>query len=108
MAKTEKAPNYTPEQEEQLVALYNEYGNEGMNQIAEALAKSVKSVRGKLVHMKVYVPTPKEAKPVRDEGPTKKELLNTLEGTGFDVTGFENATKAALERLISHFSETDA
>ena len=31
---------------------------------------------------------------------TKKEILRDLEDTGFDVKGFEGATKEALTRLL--------
>jgi hypothetical protein len=35
------------------------------------------------------------------QGPTKKELLRDLESTGFEVSGFEGATKEAITRLIA-------
>ena len=35
------------------------------------------------------------------QGPTKKELLRDLESTGFEVAGFEGATKEAITRLIA-------
>jgi hypothetical protein len=50
----------------------------------------------------VYVAKPKVASK-KVQGPTKKELLRDLENLEFDVTGFEGATKDAIERLIAHF-----
>ena len=43
--------------------------------------------------------TPKQATKKVD-GPSKKELLRDIEATGFDVAGFEGATKSALTRLL--------
>ena len=36
----------------------------------------------------------------KQDGPSKKEILRDIEAQGFDVTGFEGATKAALTRLM--------
>ena len=68
--------------------------------IADSIEKSVRSVRSKLVREGVYVAKPK-AKSTKVMGPTKKELLRDLETTGFDVSGFEGATKEAILRLIA-------
>ena len=99
MAETvEKTPNYTSEMVETAVSMYEDLGNDGLDQIAEAIGKNVRSVRSKLVREGVYIATPKKvAKKV--EGPSKKELLRSIESTGFDVAGFEGATKSALTRL---------
>ena len=96
-----KTANYTAAQVESLVEMYAELGNEGMEQIAQALNKSVRSVRSKLVREGVYVASPKTAKVAKDNGPSKKELLNDLEAIiGFDVTGLNGATKGAIADLI--------
>ena len=72
-------------------------------EIADTVGKSVRSVRSKLVREGVYVAMPKKtARKV--EGPTKKEILRDLEGTGFDTKGFEGATKEALTRLMGMVS----
>ena len=47
----------------------------------------------------MYVASPKKATAKLD-GPSKKEILREIEDTGFDVSGFEGATKAALSRLM--------
>ena len=70
--------------------------------IASSVEKSVRSVRSKLVREGVYVAKPKATNP-KATGPTKKMLLRDLEATGFDVSGFEGATKDAIVRLIEHF-----
>ena len=83
-----------------MVAMYEELGNDGLDQIAAELDKTVRSVRSKLVREGVYVASPKKAA-AKQEGPSKKEILREIESNGFDVSGFEGATKAALSRLIS-------
>lgn len=95
-----KTTNYSAEMVDSMVAMYNELGNEGLDQIAAELDKTVRSVRSKLVREGVYVASPKKAA-AKQEGPSKKEILREIESNGFDVSGFEGATKAALSRLIS-------
>ena len=92
--------NYSAEMTASIIEQY-QAGVE-VEAIAESIEKSVRSVRSKLVREGVYVAKPK-AKSTKVMGPTKKELLKDLEATGFDVAGFEGATKDAIERLIAHF-----
>jgi len=90
--------NYTPEM---TAAIVDQYQNGAtVDEIATDIGKSVRSVRSKLVREGVYVAKAKPAAK-RENGPTKKELLIELEGTGFDVSGFEGATKDAILRLIA-------
>ena len=100
---TSKTANYTTAQVEQIVSMYADLGNEGLQDISDAVGKSVRSVRSKLVREGVYVATPKAAAPKRDQGPTKKELLNQLEGLDpqMPVNGLTGATKEAIEYLIA-------
>ena len=95
-----KTTNYSAEMVDSMVAMYEELGNDGLDQIAAELDKTVRSVRSKLVREGVYVASPKKAA-AKQEGPSKKEILREIESNGFDVSGFEGATKAALSRLIS-------
>jgi len=97
MADTQKAVNYTAEMTAAIVEQYQN-GVE-IDEIAASIEKSVRSVRSKLVREGVYVAQPKVAARKQD-GPTKKEILRDLEATGFDVVGFEGATKDALVRLM--------
>ena len=97
---TQKAANYTAEMVDSMIEMYNEVGNDGLDDIAETLGKTVRSVRSKLVREGVYVASPKKTA-AKQDGPSKKEILRDIEAEGFDVTGFEGATKAALTRLIS-------
>ena len=91
--------NYTAEL---TAAIVDQYQNGvSVDEIATDIGKSVRSVRSKLVREGVYVAKAKPAAK-RDNGPTKKELLIELENTGFDVNGFEGATKDAILRLIAH------
>lgn len=95
-----KTTNYSAEMVDSMVAMYEELGNDGLDQIAAELDKTVRSVRSKLVREGVYVASPKKVA-AKQEGPSKKEILREIESNGFDVSGFEGATKAALSRLIS-------
>lgn len=76
--KVAKASNYTSQMVERMLARYEELGNEGLETIAAELGKPVRSVRSKLVREGVYVASPKAPKAAKVEGPSKKELLNTL------------------------------
>ena len=95
-----KAPNYT---EEMTVSIISSYQNgESLADIAEAIGKSVRSVRSKLVREGVYVAV---AKPETTKvlGPSKKLLLNDLEKVdpNFPVKGMLGATKEAIEYTIA-------
>ena len=101
MAETAKNINYSDEMTAKVIEDYTN-GVE-LETIAETIGNTVRSVRSKLVREGVYVAKPKTPS-AKKEGPTKKELLNTLEGVApFEVTGFMGATKAALTDLITHF-----
>ena len=96
---TQKTANYTAEMVDSIIEMYNELGNDGLDEIADSIGKSVRSVRSKLVREGVYVASPKNAA-AKQDGPSKKEILRDIEAVGFDVSGFEGATKAALTRLM--------
>ena len=89
--------NYTPEMTTQIVDAYS--SGMAITEIADRVGKSARSVRSKLVREGVYVAQPKKVTR-KVEGPSKKEILRDLEGTGFNVKGFEGATKEALTRLL--------
>ena len=96
MAEARKV-NYSPELTGQIVSAYQ--AGTAVEEIAETIGKSVRSVRSKLVREGVYVAKEKVATR-KVEGPTKKELLIDIDATGFDTKGFEGATKEALTRLL--------
>ena len=96
-----KTPNYTQAQVAQITDAYQQ--GQDIEQIADAVGKSVRSVRSKLVREGVYVAKPKTTSK-KVLGPTKKELLKDLEQTGVDVAGLEGATKEAITRLLAHFT----
>jgi len=102
MADTQKVVNYSPEMTAAIVEQYQN-GVE-IDAIAASIEKSVRSVRSKLVREGVYVAKPK-ASARKQEGPTKKEILRDIEEVGFDVSGFEGATKEALTRLMAVVSQ---
>jgi len=92
--------NYSAEMTAKIISDYQ--NGVDVADIATSIEKSIRSVRSKLVREGVYVAKPK-ATSQKQQGPTKKELLRDLEQTGFDVQGFEGATKDAIQRLIAHF-----
>jgi hypothetical protein len=99
--KMAKSANYTLEMVATATKMYGELGNEGMDEIATTLARSVRSVRAKLVREGVYIADTKEKAAPRDMGPTKGELLESLVGMGLNVEGLEGATKPAILRIIA-------
>jgi transposase-like protein len=93
--------NYTQELTQAIVADYQ--AGKDVAEIAEAIGKSVRSVRSKLVREGVYQAPEKPAKAAKVEGPSKKEMLNELEALApFAVEGFMGATKEAIGALITH------
>ena len=95
-----KQPNYTNEQTVPAEELYK--NGTSIENIANELGKTVRSVRSKLVREGVYVAQPKKAS-TKQQGPTKKELLRDL-SANIDVQGLEGATKEAITRLIAQFN----
>lgn len=97
----EKKVNYTEAQTAAMIADYQ--AGKSVEDIAEAMGKAVRSVRSKLVREGVYIAQEKPVKAKREEGPTKKELMRELEALApFEVEGFMNATKEAIQALIDH------
>ena len=95
----EKKVNYTEAQVESMKAEYA--AGASVEAIAEAMGKAVRSVRAKLVREGVYVAAEKAPKAKREEGPSKKEMLRELEALApFEVDGFMNATKEAIQAVI--------
>jgi len=101
MAEKAKKVNYSDEDVTKLRTMYAEMGNDGLDEIAKTLGKSLRSVRAKLVRDGLYVAPEKSAKAPKEDGPSKKELLKELSEKGFDPSGFEGATKDAIKRVIS-------
>jgi len=99
-------PNYTEEQVTQLHDMYAEMGSEGLDTIAEAIGKTVRSVRAKLVRDGLYV-APTKAASLKANGPSKKDILREFETVGFDPTGLEGATKEALVRILDQIRVTN-
>ena len=93
--------NYTPEMVETAIKAYK--ADVPLETIAFELDRSVRSVRSKLVREGVYIAKQKPIA-IKSNVPTKNELLRNLEVVApFAVTGFENATKDALQSLINEF-----
>ena len=96
-------PNYTAEMTALVVDQYQD--GVPLEDIAQTVTRSVRSVRSKLVREGVYVAAVKPTAAARDNGPTKKELLIQLESSGWNVQGLEGATKDAIKALIAHFEQ---
>ena len=97
----QKSANYTAELTASIVDQYT--AGQGVEAIAEAIGKSVRSVRSKLVREGIYVAAEKPKGAAREMGPTKKELLIELETlVSYPVEGFMGATKEAISALIAH------
>ena len=94
-----KTINYSVEMTDKIISDYQN-GIE-ISEIADAIGKSVRSVRSKLVREKVYIPQEKTSRSNKVQEPTKKELLNVLEEkVSFPVIGFMGATKEYIQDLI--------
>ena len=98
MAK--KAPNYSPELTDAIVADYQ--AGTPVEDIADAIGKSVRSVRSKLLREGVYVAQEKPTGAKRDNGPSKKELLGKLEEVdpNAPLSWLMGATKEAISWAI--------
>ena len=96
MAK--KAPNYSPELTDAIVADYQ--AGTPLEEIAEAIGKSVRSVRSKLICEDVWIPVEKKAK--KPKKPSKKELLNRLEEVdpNAPIDGLKGAKIDAIAWII--------
>lgn len=101
MAKAQ--PNYTEEMVASMTSAYQE--GTPVAEIAETIGKSKRSVISKLVREGVYIATEKPTAQ-RDNGPTKKELLNQLEAVDpqMPINGLTGATKEAIVYLIAKVS----
>jgi len=97
---TEKTPNYSEEAVALIRQMYEEGGNAALDNIAQAVGKTKRSVISKLVREGVYVAAVKPVKAAVDSGPTKKEMLRELESLNFSAEGLDNASKSAIQRVI--------
>ena len=96
----EKKMNYTAEMTADLIERYQ--AGESVESLGRAFGKTPRSIISKLVREGAYVAPEKPAKVAKDEGPTKKELLNTLESlVDFPVEGLMGATKEAIAHVIA-------
>jgi len=96
-----KIANYSVEMTDKIISDYQN-GTE-ISEIADAIGKSVRSVRSKLVREGVYIPQEKTSRSNKVQEPTKKELLKVLETqVTFEVTGLLGATKDSIIDLIEY------
>lgn len=105
---TAKAPNYTPEQTAQIVADYQ--AGVSVEQIAEKVGKTIRSIVAKLSREKVYIA--KEYKTKNGEAPIKKDVHADFIGAALnlsenDIESLTKANKSAL-RAIEVFIRNSA
>lgn len=102
-AKTVKAVNYTAEQTVQMIADYA--GGKGLTveQIAEKLGKSTRSIVAKLSREKVYVPkvhTRKDGAPVEKKNDTADAIGKILQLNENDVESLTKCTRVTLQAIF--------
>jgi hypothetical protein len=107
-----KQPNYTDEMTAKVVEMYvtseNDNSVDNLEAIAVAVGKTAKSIRAKLVKEGAYVVVEKSATKVKDDGPTKKDLINDLTDlTGLELAGIDGANKPALTELVEFLRAQD-
>ena len=89
---------YSEQERETVLSMYDEIGNEGLKDIAEAVGKSINSVRAKLVKEKAYN-APEKKPNQRKNGPSKKEIIRELGELGLSPDGLEGTTKLGLNNI---------
>lgn len=88
---------------ERAVEMYDpDNSDASVDEICKVLNRKKRSVIGKLVNADVYQAPEKPKAAKKDDGPTKGEILTAIAATGFDISGFDNANKDALKRLLAH------
>ena len=95
--------NWTADEQKKVIDAY--LSGVSVDELVTETGRSKRSIQGKLVAEKVYVVPEKPKNVKKDDGPSKKEILNEIAATGFDVDGLDNATKSALGRLLERFEE---
>ena len=98
---TEKTPNYTPEQVQQMVEQY--VLGTSVEQIAEAMGKSVRSIVAKLSREGVYQPKTKAVQAARVTKSQLVEQISQLVGkTSEQMESLEKANQDVLVALLEH------
>jgi len=98
---TEKLQNYTPEQVQLMVEQYVQ--GVSVEQIAEQLGKSVRSIVAKLSREGVYKPRTKQAQVVRVTKASLVEQISMLVGKPSEqMESLEKANQDVLVALLEH------
>lgn len=106
-SKTVKAPNYTAEQAEKMVADYK--AGVTVETIADALGKSVKSVVAKLSREGVYKAktyVSKTGEPVAKKDDTADAIGAVLKLSENDTSSLAKANKVALRAIFKALAES--
>lgn len=98
---TEKTPNYTPEQVQQMVEQY--VLGTSVEQIAEAMGKSVRSIVAKLSREGVYQPKTRAVQGARVTKGQLVEQISQLVGKPSEqMESLEKANQDVLVALLEH------
>lgn len=105
MTEVTRAPNYTDEMVEAMVADYQDNPTKGtVEKLASKFNKSTRSIVAKLVREGVYVAAPRVTKtgaPVIRKSEIVAQIQDAL---GVEFSTLEKASKADLERLLAAVS----
>ena len=118
---TQKKENYTKEQEEFILATYNPEASQDerdaqVEAIVEKTGKTLRSVRGKLSSMNLYVKANPTSK-VTGEKPAKKEEIAARlvvvagvdgDGKALNAESLQKANKTDLQFLVNRLTEMQA
>jgi len=117
MAKT---INYTPEQEKLMSKAYTACGkgtapedfkarNECVEELANKLGKSTRSIRAKLTNMGDYIKAATAISTVTGEAAMKKDAmaqkLRDVSGLNLNVESVQKMNKTDIQLLITHFEQ---
>ena len=98
---TEKTPNYTPEQVQQMVEQY--VLGTSVEQIAEAMGKSVRSIVAKLSREGVYQPKTRTVQGARvTKGQLVEQISQLVGKTSEQMESLEKANQDVLVALLEH------
>jgi len=89
---------YSEQERNTIIVMYQERGNDGLQEISDIIGKSVNSVRAKLVKEKIYV-APEKKINQRKNGLSKKEIIRELGGLGLAPEGLDGTTKLGLNNI---------
>lgn len=93
---------WSDEEEAELIKMYEEVGNDGLEEIADHYGKGVRNIISKLVQLKIY----KKPEPPKTNKRTVKMMLSDLEKIlGIEIDGQNLTKKENLEKIVDAIKE---